>query len=193
MTNWESEEWRDVAGTDGIYQVSSCGRVRSKDRYVKSGKGKRLEKGRLLGSKSVRGYVSVTIHVDGKTIPVYVHRLVAEAFVPNPDNLPCVDHVNGVKDDNRAKNLEWVTHSENTKRAMEMGIFEPVISEEARENSCKSRRRAVMRSDGKRFRSLVEAADDTNDCAINIKRVCDGVRKSSKGFTYEWLQEECDE
>lgn len=192
-TNYESEVWVNIPNTDGVFQVSSFGRVRSCDRMVGAGKGKRLEKGKFIGSIDPKGYPRATISYKGKARSVFIHRLVAEAFLPNPNGYPCIDHINGCKSDNRVENLEWVTHSENTKRAVAMGLFKPVISDEAMENSCKARRKAVLRSDGKRFRSLVEAAAETNDHAINIKRVCDGVRKSSKGFSYEWLQEECDE
>ena len=182
------EVWANIADTDGVYQVSTLGRVRSVDRMVKSGSGTRLEKGRLYDPSLSKGYPHITLRRNGWQRSVPVHRLVAETFIPNPDGLPVIDHINGNKMDNRVENLEWVTHSENTRRAMAMGLFTPKFSDEACEQSCKARRRPVVRSDGKHFDSLVDAAREANDNASNIKRVCDGERKRSKGYSYEWIE-----
>ena len=102
----KNEEWRDVVGYEGRYQVSSMGRVKSfkwnKERFLKP-----------RGNRG--GYLQVNLYAGGgKPKKFYVHRLVCEAFHDNPDNKPQVNHVNEDKADNRACNLEWCTAEENT-------------------------------------------------------------------------------
>lgn len=110
------EEWRDVIGYEGIYQVSSYGNVRSLDRVIIRKNGHPMTiKGRLLSDcEDSQTYGNIHLYKDGVRKREYVHRLVAQAFLPNPDNLPCVDHVNGDKKDNRASNLRWVSFYENS-------------------------------------------------------------------------------
>ena len=99
------EEWRPVVGYEGLYEVSNTGRVRSVDRYVKTCYGSyRLHKGKVL-SPGIRpdGYLVVSLQYR----MFRVHRLIAEAFLPNPDNLPQVNHKDEVKTNNCVGNLEW--------------------------------------------------------------------------------------
>ena len=111
-----SEVWRDVVGYEGLYQVSSGGRVKSLERKVPKLNGERTVKERILKPRGNRGgYLQVNLYAGGgKPKKFYVHRLVCEAFHDNPDNKPQVNHVNEDKADNRACNLEWCTAEENT-------------------------------------------------------------------------------
>ena len=105
------EIWRDVKGYEGLYQVSSDGRVKSLGRKDRFG---RVIKERILEpAVTHNGYLRVGLHVDGKRKMLRVHRLVCEAFHENPDNKSEVNHVNENKTDNRACNLEWSTRTEN--------------------------------------------------------------------------------
>lgn len=114
------EIWKSINGYKGFYEVSNYGRVRSLDRivYFKNNKGSRLYKGKILKQKYHNGYAMVNLNKNKKLEVKYVHRLVAEHFLPNPNNLPCVNHIDGVKCNNYIKNLEWCTYSRNNLHAL---------------------------------------------------------------------------
>ena len=108
------EEWRPIAGYEGLYEVSSLGRVRSLDKYRKffdfnGNEHSRLVKGRVRKLQlATNGYYTVSLNIAGRgESRKLVHRLVAEAFVPNPDNLPEVNHKDCCKTNNLPDNLEW--------------------------------------------------------------------------------------
>ena len=105
------EIWKPVVGYEGLYEVSSYGRVRSLDRYDSRN---HFCKGKILKLQTAgRGYLSVELSSNGKTKKFLVHRLVAEAFITNPDNLPEVNHINEDKTNNRVDNLEFCNHKYN--------------------------------------------------------------------------------
>lgn len=115
------EEWKDIAGFEGMYQVSNMGQVRSLDRFDDRG---RHLKGRVLAqSINTSGYLSFNPSIDGKANLKYTHRFVALAFIPNPDNLPQVNHMDGNKHNNHVSNLEWVTQKENINHAWDNGLI----------------------------------------------------------------------
>lgn len=113
LENYPNEEWRDVVGFEGLYQVSNIGRVKALPK-------KRFSSDAILQAKILRsfinpkGYYMVKLYKDSiqKTIPV--HRVVITAFTPNLENKPQIDHINAVKYDNRVCNLRWVTNKENS-------------------------------------------------------------------------------
>lgn len=105
------EIWKNIEGYNGKYQVSSWGKIRN------------AETGTILKPyRNSKGYLKVGLHVKGKRIPVKhrVNRLVAQAFIPNPNNLPQVNHKDGNKENNSFTNLEWVTNEENYIHAQRM-------------------------------------------------------------------------
>ena len=105
------KEWRDCKGYEGHYQVSNEGDVRTLD-WMGTGKIKELK------LRKQEGYMFTTFIDNGMNVNKRVHRLVAEAFIPNPNNYPCINHKNEIRDDNRVENLEWCTVKYNDNYGM---------------------------------------------------------------------------
>lgn len=114
MNNYEvssQEEWKPIRETEGKYSVSNMGRVKNN------------ETGTVLKANPIgRGYLKVNLHLKGMRVNRLVHRLVAIEFIDNPENKPEVNHKNGVHQDNRLCNLEWMTGEENRKHAYDTGL-----------------------------------------------------------------------
>lgn len=117
-------KWKDIKGLEGKYQVSTNGEVCSLSRYITEKTGKKYWKeGRILiQSKHNHGYMVVAL---GSNRRAYVHRLVAETFIDNPEGKPLVNHINGNKSDNRVLNIEWATAHENCSHAYKTGLRIP--------------------------------------------------------------------
>lgn len=136
---FEKEIWKNVKEFNGLYEVSSDGRMKSYKRY-KEGKILKL-------SKYSNGYLFVKLSPmnthRGEYKKAYsVHRLVAETFIPNPNNYPCVNHKDGNKQNNNVDNLEWCTYSYNLKHAIEIGVVK---------NQCKICRKVWVTKDDDRL------------------------------------------
>lgn len=114
------ETWKDILGFGGRYQVSSIGRVRSLDALTHNNRGSFIRKGRFLATGiDSSGYITTTLCENNRSYRFRIHRLVAEAFIPNPDNKPEVNHIDGDKKNNMVENLEWNTYGENLIHAYE--------------------------------------------------------------------------
>ena len=118
------EIWKDIEEFEGIYQVSNLGRVRSVDRMIIYRTGaKRLTKGTTLSiSQNKLGYLQVSLHKEDKMYSRRVHRLVAKAFIPNPNNYKEINHIDGIKENNCVDNLEWCDRTYNIKHAIDNGL-----------------------------------------------------------------------
>lgn len=117
------EIWEDVVGYEGVYKVSNIGRVKSLAREARNRHGFRPIRERFLRlCDDGKGYLCVGLRKNNNPKSWSVHRLVAEAFLPNPENLPCVNHINGIKKDNTISNLEWCTYSHNNQHSFDLGL-----------------------------------------------------------------------
>lgn len=182
MINKEIEIWKSHPDIDKL-EVSTFGRVRTLDRVVKCGENRtRLAKGRVLKQRNAgNGYMILNISINGKQATKLVHRLVAQTFIPNPDNLPDVNHKNCVRDDNRVGNLEWCSRSYNIGYREKYGISNteteghPLF--------------AVNLSTLKvlRFRSQGEASLKLEVDRPSINMVIRGKRKQAGGY---WFKED---
>jgi hypothetical protein len=181
----EDEVWKDIENYEGLYQVSNLGNVRSLDRVINSCyNSKQLIKGKVKVQELKNdGYMRVTLHKDGKGKHHYVHRLVAEAFIPNPDDLPQVNHKDENKTNNNVDNLEWCTNEYNHT----YGTINKRISESQINDPQKSKKVYQYTLDGQ----LVKVWASTKECGRNgypsrcISNCCLGKQKQHQGF--RWL------
>ena len=118
------EQWKEIKGNREIYEISNLGNVRTKDR--EGARGKHIRGHTLAQLDNSNGYLRCGMNIDGKPKLHLVHRLVAENFIPNPNNKPFVNHIDGNKHNNSVNNLEWCTKSENEKHAHKIGLH-PIV------------------------------------------------------------------
>lgn len=163
------ELWKDIKGYEGFYQISNNGNVRSVDRIIIYRNGKRYKyKGvNLNKSKDTRGYLQVGFNVSGVKSTHRIHRLVAMNFIDGYKSDKEVNHIDGDKNNNSVKNLEWVTSSENTKKGYDLGLFE------------KARKAAAESAKGNSYRSkAVEIYVKSNEEYL----IFDSARNASRNF-----------
>lgn len=185
------EEWRDIAGYEGFYQVSNMGRVRSLTRtFMRSDGTTATYKGRILKPVG-KPYLHVYLSRNNIHSMMRVHRLVAEAFVPNPENLNCVDHVDCDKSNNRAENLRWCTHAQNMGYANANGLLSGNFDYESLSDDKKLAMKAprmvsVVRDDGKEYDCVEDAARDLDVTHGAISHVLRGLTKSCRGHSFRY-------
>lgn len=184
------EKWADIKGYEGIYQVSTSGRVKSLPRVIKQRNAyteiEKYHPGQTLRQSTEKdGYKVVSLCNHGKRKTGKVHRLVAEAFIQNSDNLPEVNHKDGNKANNSVNNLEWCTSSQNRMHAYRTGLQKPPVGEKM--PNCKP---VEMLENGKvvaRFGSVSAAClylGLKKTAKSDISRCCKG--KTSKSHGYGW-------
>ena len=177
------EEWRDIPNFEGLYLISNLGHVKSVERYKRNNAGTQFVNERLrVLSPDKDGYLRVCLSKDGLHYVKSVHRLVAEAFIPNPDNLPVINHKNEDKQDNRAENLEWCTVQYNTMYGT------------GRIRTSVKQGKAVEQLDLNdnvidTFYSMHLASRITGVPQPNIYKVCNGIRRTAGGYKWRYKDE----
>ena len=197
MENLFNETWKPIKYYEGLYEVSSLGNVRSLDRYIMCGKQYCFLKGKPMKTcHDSNGYLITTLSKNSKVKRHYLHRLVAEAFIPNPNSLPCIDHINTVKDDNKVENLKWCSYKENMNNPL---TIEHTRSKEANEKRLAARRKNqsccceipvyYIDEDGSKisFKSMNEAQRQTNVHHSSISR---SIAKKRPISGKQWYKEE---
>lgn len=160
------EEWRDICGYEGFYQVSNKGRVRSLDRICNGVHIRGIAKN---PSKNQDGYLFVNLQRNGKKRMLLVHRLVAQAFVDNKQHKPEINHIDGDKTNNNAENLEWVTSYENIDHALKNGLIQS---------------KAVIMDNRTQFASIRQCAKFVGVDKNEIKKALRGEYKTVHGHTF---------
>ena len=167
------EIWKDIKGYEGLYQVSNFGRV------------KNLRRDKVLKLSERGGYLRVALTINYNSKWFSVHRLVAQCFLPNVNNLPQVNHKDGVKTNNNISNLEWCTNKENSRHAWRNNLC----------NNTFRKNRLILQKDDKgkvlkvweRFSEIEEKLKITKK---NICSCCHGKRKRAGGYMWEFKKEE---
>ena len=177
-----NEIWLDISGYEGVYQVSNYGRIKSLCRHTKNQFGK-TEQVLSLSLNKTTGYMQVSLTLNRKHKTHLVHRIVAQTFIPNPNNLRCINHKNENKTDNRVENLEWCTHKYNLEysnniTAMHNKHYQiPVLQFD---------RSGVFL---KEWPSATEAVDVLclpKDAIGNIRSLCNGDTKRKTAYGFIW-------
>lgn len=183
----EIEIWLPVVNYPE-YEISNFGRVKSTDREVINSRSLKpfIKAGTVLKQNVNRGYNSFSVSVEGNVKRLITHREVAKVFLPNPKNKPCINHKNGIKNDNRVENLEWCTYSENNTHSFrELGRISNMLG-----------RKGVLHPSSKKvkcctldilFNSVREAAIALNCDESTIIKVCKGIERYTKGFYFKWV------
>ena len=173
------EEWRDIKGYEGLYQVSNLGRFKSLPRYTRNGSCKQEKILKLAFDKD--GYMVINLHKDGKQKSYRTHRLVAQAFIDNPNNLPEINHKDEVKTNNNVDNLEWC----DSKYNHNYGTWR----EKRRGKNNYGARKVICITTGKIFDTIREAAKFYNLKPNNINMCLKGKSKTAGGYSWKYFEE----
>ena len=167
-------KWKEIPNTDGLYLVSDEGKIFS----VRSNKV-------LKNQRIHNGYWRIELNINGEYKRYFIHRLVAETFIPNPDNLPCVNHKDENPSNNHVSNLEWCTHKYNTNYGT---CIERIIKNKPKKDSGEyfwSKKVYQFDLEGnliKEYGSVAEAARSISGSPTCINKVIDGIMKKYKGY-----------
>ena len=189
LENLQNEIWKDISNYEGLYQISNYGRVKSLSKY----------KSRtviiLKAHKNKDSRYDIKLYKDGKKKGFYVHRLVAETFIPNPENKPEVNHINPVtKDlcDNRVCNLEWCTSKENSLWMMKCGnMYQPCLGKFGKEHHV-SKPIIQLSNNGDFIKRWENAREINRELGIDfryVSRCCKHNCKTAHNFIFIFEEE----
>lgn len=171
------EIWKDVEGYEGCYQVSNFGRVKS------LGNGKTHNSSeRILKGNNIKGYLVVNLSKEGNKKQYLIHRLVAQAFIPNPNKLLQVNHIDEDKTNNKVSNLEWCSAKYN----MNYGTRTQRVVENNTNHPNKSKK-VICIETGKIYVSTMQVERDLGFAHTNISYACTGRYKTAYGFHWKYI------
>lgn len=179
----KNEVWKDIPNYIGLYQINNYGNVKSLKRLEKSGNKIRKRNEKTLKQRATHGYKYVILSKESKAKTFRVHRLVAEIFIPNPNNYPQVNHKDGNKANNSVDNLEWCTCEYNIKEAYRL-------------NLCKTIKINQFDINGKYIKtwnSSYEIKRNLNLDASAITKCCKNKRKICGGYRWRYAEIEKNE
>lgn len=189
------ELWKDIKGYEGVYQVSNLGNVRSLDRIIFDRIYPKKRKGKLCKQYKANNYFFVVLYKDGKRKQHLVHRLVAEAFISNPNNYPCVNHLTPVTEDsciNSIDNLEWCDYSRNNKYAYILGRNVPNLPNKGKFGADSPFCKAIYQIDKntdeilKKYPSMIDASKELKISATTLTQVCKKMPHRITAGGYKW-------
>lgn len=172
------EIWKDIPDTKGYIQISSQGRARS----LLSGKP------RILKTQAdKKGYLRLRVTIEQRKMTFKMHRAVANAFIPNPNNLPQVNHKDGDKSNNSVDNLEWCTNRENALHAIKNGLWENVFLASRLANESQKKPIVAYRDGVSRYYKSVSEAERIIGTK-HISAVLKGKRTHAKGWRFRYAK-----
>lgn len=185
------EQWKSVKDYEGYYEVSTDGRVRSMNRVTPTGlrhNTTMVKKGKILKLALKRnGYLAFTATIESKAQTKSVHRVLAEAFIPNPENKPETNHINAIRTDNRVENLEWVTHKENMEHASKIGNKDNLAGKQIQCVETKMIFRSSRQAAQWLNANCFQYSKNIEGMSRNIRAVCIGKRNSAFGYGWKDL------
>lgn len=180
------EIWKDIPNYEGLYQISNFGNVKSLKRKVKNKNGYRDIKEKILHNYiNKNGYYAVTLRKNCNIEVKLIHRLIAEMFIPNPNNYPCINHKDGNKSNNSINNLEWCSYSYNTKEAFRLGLNKHIDFKEKKKISQYDLEGNFI----KEWKSIYNASKITGIARSCISKVCNHNRYSAGGYLWRFKEE----
>ena len=189
-------EFRTLKNFENYYIISNTGIIKSVDRYVNCGikyNNKVLKKGKEIKPIIVKGYYNVSLSKNGKSKQYSIHRLVAQTFIPNPNNLPQVNHIDGNKLNNCVSNLEWCTAKHNINESYRIGLHsKKSIMNSINAMNKKTRKKIVQIKNNniiKIYESLTQAEKNTNIKIDNISACLNNRSKTAGGYIWKYESE----
>ena len=190
------EIWKPVKEYENLYMISNLGKVRSLDRITRNGRGDFIKKGKILTNiNNNMGYEYVRLKDKNESKKFYIHRLVAQAFIPNPNNKKEVNHIDCNPLNNRVDNLEWVSHKENMAYMSKLG----------RSNKTGEWLEKIKQKNIDNGKSVLQIDPNTNEIINTFKTIqsvkengyrpgdvckcCKGIRKKHKGYIWRYAND----